>query len=55
MVLVEKLKITDHYKEQNRKNHWVVIYALIQNVVLYIDFYVILYPEFFSHYNFFQE
>lgn len=44
MVLVEKLKIMDHYKEQKKKNQWIFTYIyiclveIIQNVVVYINF-----------------
>lgn len=62
IVLVEKLKITDHSKEQKKKNQWIFAYIyiclveIIQNVVVYINFYVRIYPELFSHhYNFVKE
>lgn len=54
MVLVEKLKVTDNYKKQNRITYiftyidlhtYIYLVEIMQNVVLYISFYVILYPE----------
>lgn len=50
MVLVRKLKITDNCKEE-RKNRWIFIYMCLSSCdhtecsFLYINFYVIFYPE----------
>lgn len=54
MVLVETLKVTDNYKKQNRITYiftyiylhtYIYLVEIMQNVVLYMSFYVILYPE----------